>query len=279
MLISQRSLARIDEIIDKAYLGFAFSLVGEDFLSDEQKMKLASLGIIVGRRPLIELLYILARQRTEPGTYQNQALSDVMMSILSMGHLPIINDESQYTIDHAKVQVQELVENAKQDLRKRVKQEILTANLAHKEQRAVERKNQKEEALLGLMGRLDSIVSVGAVAAAFKKEFVTAVTNAINSSVVDELRMLAGFESKTSEDEKVFKQVVWDNRLSPECKRLYTNPDGSPRLFTLKELEQNGSNVGRPKSQWKAVIGATHPNCRCTLKKATPEMIRLARRE
>jgi hypothetical protein len=268
MLISQRALAKIDEIIDRAYLGFAFGLVGEDFLSTEQKIKLASLGIIIGRRPLIELLYILARQRTEPGTYQNQTLNDVMASILSQGALPIINDESQYTIDHAKVQVMESLEATKQALRKQVKQEILTANTVYKEKRAVERVAAKEEAVKGLMSKLDVMVSVGAIAALFRKEFVTAVTGAINSSVVDEIRMLAGFEHKNPENVPVFKQVVWDDRLSPECRRLHTHPDGSPRIYTLKELEQNGSNAGKPKSQWKATIGPTHPNCRCQLKHA-----------
>src|SRR5690606_23028986 len=116
---------------------------------------------------------------------------------------------------------------------KQVKQEILTANTVYKEKRAVERNTAKEEAVAALMSRLDVAVSAGAIAALFRKELVTAVTGAINSSVVDELRMLAGFEQKDAASVAVFKQVVWDNRLSPECRRLHTHPDGSPRIFTL----------------------------------------------
>ena len=54
------------------------------------------------------------------------------------------------------------------------------------------------------------------------------------------------------------------------CKLLYNLPNGRPRIFKLSTLVNNGTNVGkkagRPnKTEWKAVIGATHPACQCEL--------------
>lgn len=63
----------------------------------------------------------------------------------------------------------------------------------------------------------------------------------------------------------VFKDVY--EYGCPTCQRLYlTNGLGSePKTFTLLELINNGSNIGRNSKEVKAVIGPTHPYCRCTL--------------
>lgn len=58
------------------------------------------------------------------------------------------------------------------------------------------------------------------------------------------------------------------------CKLLYLNGK-IPRLLRLSELKANGTNLGRNANEptlegpaatdWKAVLGATHPWCQCTL--------------
>lgn len=52
-----------------------------------------------------------------------------------------------------------------------------------------------------------------------------------------------------------------------DCVRLHlTSGKGSaPRIFTLDELAENGTNVGRKRRQWKAVVGTVHPWCQCEL--------------
>lgn len=57
------------------------------------------------------------------------------------------------------------------------------------------------------------------------------------------------------------------NQACKHCVRLYRT-DGSnsqPRIFALKELRLNGTNIGRKTDEWKPVIGSTHPHCRCSL--------------
>jgi len=52
------------------------------------------------------------------------------------------------------------------------------------------------------------------------------------------------------------------------CIRLYlTEGIGSkPIVFKLKNLEANGTNIGRKVPEWKATVGTIHPFCRCPLK-------------
>lgn len=67
------------------------------------------------------------------------------------------------------------------------------------------------------------------------------------------------------ESVKYYKQVYAG--ACKHCIRLYlTGGIGSqPILFELGELKANGTNIGKKVTNWKAVIGATHPFCRCEL--------------
>lgn len=52
-----------------------------------------------------------------------------------------------------------------------------------------------------------------------------------------------------------------------DCVRLHLSagPGSAPRLFLLDTLERNGTNVGRRRKDWRAVVGSTHPWCGCPL--------------
>lgn len=67
------------------------------------------------------------------------------------------------------------------------------------------------------------------------------------------------------EDPDVYKVVY--NEACRHCIRLYlTKGIGSePKIFKLSELRLNGTNIGRKVDDWKPVIGPTHPYCRCNL--------------
>ena len=64
---------------------------------------------------------------------------------------------------------------------------------------------------------------------------------------------------------KCYKQVY--PQACENCVRLYlTGAGGSPpKVFYVKDLLNNGTNIGRKVKQWKPVVGATHPYCRCEL--------------
>lgn len=72
-------------------------------------------------------------------------------------------------------------------------------------------------------------------------------------------------QDKYGADAKVFKDVY--PGACRHCIRLYlTSGIGSePIIFKLSTLRENGTNVGRKPEDWKAVVGSTHPFCRCTM--------------
>jgi hypothetical protein len=271
MLISRQKQSKLDSIVNNSYLAFAVALVGIEALSEEDQMKAASLGLgFMATKPWMEQLYLVARGKILPSNPNERF--NTLVSRMSNVNLPIIDDSSAYTVEHAKAMAVEALENTKFQLKSKVRNEILRANAEARELRAVHGLVESD-ARRDLVNRITALVAGGAIAALFAKEIISTITNTVNSSVVDELKLKAAMSGKNTSDVLVFKQVVWDNRLSAECRKLHTNPDGSPKIYTMAELEANGTNVGKPKSQWKAVIGGTHPNCRCALKQATEDIL------
>lgn len=64
---------------------------------------------------------------------------------------------------------------------------------------------------------------------------------------------------------KVYKRV--HPKACDTCKKIFIKnlKTGEPRIFTVDELLQNGTNVGKRKEDWQATIGPIHPWCRCDI--------------
>jgi len=228
------------------------------------------------------LIYLAARQRATPGYKADKTLNQLLDEIGRTGVLPVLNDEDKYTLDHAKATFNESVEEAKAQIKKKIKATILEANAAHKQELTttpfVSIPQRQEITVKNTNNLMDKITmaTVGVAAiSAFRKTFTTSLTETVNSAAVDEISHEARMIGQRADQQLVYKQIVDDSRTSPECRRLHTM-DGSgsnPRIYTLAQLQANGSNAGLPRSQWKATIGGTHPNCRCLLREATEAMI------
>lgn len=63
---------------------------------------------------------------------------------------------------------------------------------------------------------------------------------------------------------------VWFDVYKGACKHcvnlyLTSGPGSKPKVFKLKQIISNGSNIGRKTSEWKAVVPPVHPWCRCSM--------------
>jgi hypothetical protein len=78
----------------------------------------------------------------------------------------------------------------------------------------------------------------------------------------------AHFSATTGPATRVAKRL--DAGACKDCRRLYLDSDGTPRIFLLSDLQANGTNVGKKRGQWLPVVGPVHPNCHCTLVRVPP---------
>ena len=79
------------------------------------------------------------------------------------------------------------------------------------------------------------------------------------------------------ENEEPQKEVLCYRVPSPSactyCLRLYTTSGsygGDVRVFYLSDLSANGNNFNTKRSDWKPIVGATHPFCACDLQRLPP---------
>lgn len=80
-----------------------------------------------------------------------------------------------------------------------------------------------------------------------------------------------GFASKLIQSEGdssgIYVAKIPKPDACPDCVRLHLMEGlGSrPRIFKLSELQQNGTNRGVKRANWRAVVGTVHPWCACEL--------------
>lgn len=48
-----------------------------------------------------------------------------------------------------------------------------------------------------------------------------------------------------------------------KCIELFRDEDGGHKVFSVMQLEANGTNVGKKRSEWLPTIFPVHPNCQC----------------
>lgn len=72
-------------------------------------------------------------------------------------------------------------------------------------------------------------------------------------------------KANEGEEVEVYKRVF--HSACKHCLSLYTTSGylSEPRIFKTSDLRLNGTNIGRKTSEWKPVIGSTHPFCRCLI--------------
>ncbi len=91
---------------------------------------------------------------------------------------------------------------------------------------------------------------------------VTETANAVGMGSVD--RVVAQNRGANFDQVYVFRIITPDAATCKWCRKFYQDEDGTPALYRLSTLLANGSNYGKKPQDWLAVIGATHPNERCS---------------
>jgi hypothetical protein len=268
MLLEQRVQDRINEAIDQAYLSFLITLIGYAALSEEDKRKASNLGLVQLNRPLLEALYQIARERGNESNRKPMKLRDLIAYAGLSGILPL-TDAQVYTLEHAKREMYDAVENVREEYRKKIRQAILKINDEARanelSQMVTAQARQQRKVLLIATLSASLLKIVENLEDVFTKGATSALTNLINNATVDEVYTNALTSQLPASNVKAYKRVINDGKQCGWCVKFYQNKDGSPKVYSLSELIGNGSNDGLPKSAWKPVVGKTHVRCRCQL--------------
>lgn len=265
-VLSHQQLREIAQIVEGYYHALAFNILGPDFLDPDVVDNLVAQGIVdpetAANYP--ELVYLFGRLSEQ---IEDERGEDVLGMPLDeflqylQENPPSISLEQRATIgalgrefehdmsklsDKVVSDVKRIVLDHEADFRRKVK-------IARQKMVVGIEKRQTGEQIGREIER-----ATGDYASGWMKIAATRVNNSMLEGRADEIRL------KFGPDARVFKRPRPD--ACKFCVALYLESDGkTPRIFRLSDMESLGTNIGLSKQQWKAVVGAVHPWCSCSM--------------
>jgi hypothetical protein len=165
----------------------------------------------------------------------------------------------EYTIENLNDKTKQLIEKMKVDVTTRIEGIIRENNDSYK-MNALQNLDRAD--LLDDLMKESTLGTSGDGTRDWTRIAVTEMSNAIGIASVD--RIVSDNVGSDLDEVYVFRITVKDAKTCKWCRRFYDDKDGSPKLYPLSTLLANGSNYGKKTDSWMPVIGATHPNERCS---------------
>ena len=264
MLINQNQLDKIFDILNNQLVIFTASNFGPSFLSAEDKKVLSRYGLDFtdmydqSKDPIF-LNYQLGLISAMIGESQAKKITgNELVNMISRGqHIPL-NSREKASLDAIKRQslssirdvkgkifsdINNIIESKDSELRSSqeefIRKEIYEGTKARKARKEISR---------------DIARKTGDYSRDFSKMVEYTSHNATQQGRLEMMRRRYG------EDKKVKVHVY--RGACRSCNELYKD-----KVFTIKELEDNGSNIGRKRPQWLPTIPPLHPMCRCNIEK------------
>jgi len=266
MVTSKAVLEIIKKIVERRHKALIISLLGREMFSRAELNELEKNGIDTSNKTsLMELIY--HHNFLNPhGTSGPNSVED-MKSQQSVSGVKPQGDAHSYGVDHANEALKTAIDKLKQDVTARLINLVQENNQNYKYNalQNLERTEEmdalvKESTLSKLKQKLrDTTQDVNRD---WLRVATTVMSETIGNGSVD--RIVTENREKDPDEIYVYRIVVNDAALCKYCRRFYMDEDGSPKVYKLSTLLGNGSNFGKKKDSWLPVVGATHPNERCS---------------
>lgn len=267
MLFTISQLTKIASILDKTHILFIGSQLGSSVLSDDDKIVLKRNGIDVDLLPKtgkVDTLFkfgVLAESLGKKGL-SKLSFERIKEIIEKEQYIPLTNQQEfalKSIRGRAYSDIKKLSGKINSDISNVIteqeRQEILKRN------RLIRKEARKAIASNMTVSQLSS--ELGKKTGDWSRDF-DRISDYVLHEAFDMGKAMSVLEREGS-GAKVYKEVYPGACI--HCQSLYlTAGIGSkPILFNIEELISNGTNIGRKTKQWKAVVGPTHPWCRCEL--------------
>lgn len=266
MVTSKAVIEIIKKIIDRRHKALVISLLGREMFSRAELNELEKNGIDTSNKTsLMELIYH-HNFINKHGTSGPNSVEDMKSQQSVPGAKPE-GDAHSYGVDHANEALKTAIDKLKQDVTARLVSLVQENNQNYKYNalQNIDRTEEfdnlvKESTLSKLKQKLrDTTQDVNRD---WLRVATTTMSEAIGNGSVD--RIVTENRDKDAGEVYVYRIVVNDAALCKYCRRFYMDEDGSPKVYKLSTLLGNGSNFGKKKDSWLPVVGATHPNERCS---------------
>lgn len=265
-VLTEKQLKEIADIIDR-HVGVMVHITSGDGKPDKELLK--KLGIPENAPDMIKNAFVLGKIM--------KMMSDKELSKLSFEQLKdrarkmSLSPVEQSSLDYARNNAARYVTGLGNKIKDQITGQINNAN-AQSTLEVVQReiiKDKVEQSILKQQTRSKLASELGHALDDWKRDWMrvanTETWNAkLHGEVMTILRGEAIYSNTKGGDTLVFRRPAPD--ACSHCKRLYLKRDGvTPKVFKLRDLISNGTNVGKKVNEWQPIVGTTHPHCRCPI--------------
>lgn len=266
MVTSKAVMELIKKIIERRHKALIISLLGREMFSRAELNELEKNGIDTSNKTsLMELIYhhnfINKHGVSGPNSVEDMKSQQSVPGTKPQG------EAHSYGVDHANEALKTAISKLQQDVTARLINLVQENNQGYKYNalQNLDRSEEfdklvKESTVSKLKQKLRD--TTGDVNRDWLRVATTVMSEAIGNGSVD--RIVTENSDKDAGEVYVYRIVVNDAALCKYCRRFYMDDDGSPKVYKLSTLLGNGSNFGKKKDSWLPVVGATHPNERCS---------------
>lgn len=267
MVTGRLTIQQIREIIQKHYSRLVVSVLGRQALSPQELKELQEQGIDTTNEDSLMSLVYYHNFINHPIDAISPTSVEDMKNQQSVRGLKPQGEAHDYTVENLNDKTKQLIDKMKTDVMTRVEGIIRENNDSYKmdalqnlDRTDLMDELMKESTIGKLKQRLRDTSGDGT--RDWTRIAVTEMSNAIGIASVD--RIVSDNVGADLDDVYVFRITVKDAKTCKWCRRFYDDKDGSPKLYKLSTLLDNGSNYGKKTDSWMPVVGATHPNERCS---------------
>jgi len=265
MIVDKSKIEAIKERIRIRHNYFILSTLGPDQLSDEEIKELKDLGFDTAKNEdYIADSYKTGMTRGNVQGYEYGPVDHEDWKIREPK--PSLSDIEKHAVDHVKENVAQTVQKLSSQFQQKVEGLIRDGNFEYRNIIQTEGIRPAFVTAIEEDKKIQEIVkdlreATGDFARDWSRVAVTEMNNAQSYGAADAI-VKRNKGKQELEETYVYKLVVRDAALCAYCRKFYVNPDGTPKIYRLTDLMRNGTNYGRKASEWKPVVGSTHPNCR-----------------
>lgn len=267
MVTSRATMEKIREIVQKHYARLVVSVLGQPALTPKELKELQDSGVDTSNMDSLMSLVYYHNFINHPIDEITPKNVEDMKAQQSVTGLKPEGRAHEYTVENINDKTKQYIEKMKQDVMTRVEGIIRDNNDSYKMDalQNLDRTDMLDELMKeSTLGKLKQKLrdTSGDGTRDWTRIAVTEMSNAIGIASVD--RIVSDNVGSDLDEVYVFRITVKDAKTCKWCRRFYDDKDGSPKLYKLSTLLDNGSNYGKKTDSWMPVIGATHPNERCS---------------
>lgn len=266
------------ELLDRQILFFAGRSLGPHILSDQDKQLLASYRVdynhsyLVDKDPVVKNFYLGILSNILSDKEVKELTSEQLINYIQSGqHIPL-NAVERATIDSIKMQALSDIKT----YRGRIFQDInnVVGN-TFSDTKANQQEFIREQILEGTAkreSRKEIARNIARLTGDWNRNFTKSVQYISHTAFNEGRAAMIERRYESNTKAKVYFQVQPD--ACEHCIKHYlTKGAGSePKIFTLQDLQSNGTNIGKKVADWKATLGALHVHCRCLVTEYVPGM-------